>query len=148
MMPQMSDKTYIVAYGYDQTFNLTENEAEALITAREKGLSAIRLSRGSLSTAYSWVMPKWEVESERLNEEELKMAEMVGKWLARPVHDLDFTPESAMRYAKKTVKKIGCGQVKKLWDVYANGAYPSAKKFLMEARETSAIQAPALPDET
>ncbi len=148
MTPQMSDKSYVVAYGYDQTFDLTENEAEALIAAREKGLSAIRLNRGSLSTAYSWVMPKWEVESERLNEEELKLAEMVGEWLARPVHDLDFTAKSAMRYSKKLVKRVGYGQTKRLWDFYANGAYPSAKKFLMEAKEISSIQTMALPDET
>lgn len=147
MTQQTSAEKYVVAYGYSQTFYLTEKEAQALVAAREQEAKIVKFQNRVFSTNFTWIVPVSEVESDRLDEKELEMAEMVGKWLARPVHDLDFTPESAMRYAKKLVKRIGCGQVKRLWDVYANGAYPSAKKFLMEAKEISSIQSTALPDE-
>lgn len=143
MMQPILDKKYRVAYGYQQTFDLTEIEAQALTKAKEQGLDMAKFSDRVFSTNFTWLVPVSEVEYERLDEDELKMAEMVGKWLAKPVHDLDFTDESAMRYSKKLVKRIGVGLTKKLWDNYADCNYPSAKRFLTEAKEISTLEIPA-----
>ena len=134
MLSEPDKKNWIVCY-YGQTFALTDSQRVALLKARADGLDMVQIDELTLSTTFSWVAPVYEVEAERLSIEEVEWIKRVAKWLAKPVHDLGWDYEMASRYAKKLVKRVGAGQTKELWDKYAEGAYPSARKFLSEAKQ-------------
>ena len=134
---QPTSAKYVVAFGYSQTFRLTAEEAQAMVIAREKGAAVVKFGDRVFGTNFTWIVPAFEIDQDRLSIEELEVAEKVGHWLARPAHELNFSPEAALRYSKGLVKRVGSGQVKRLLDQHGNGAYPSAKRFLAEAKEAT-----------
>ena len=128
-------KLYIVAYGYEDKFELTEQEAQKLIEAVEKGLKLIKFSNRVFSTNFSWIMPKEETRTINLNSRELELCEKIAEWLSRPINEMEWSYEQALSYSKKIMARIGLGEVEKLWKLDANGAYPSVKQFLIDAKQ-------------
>lgn len=135
-------RKYIVAYSYQDKFEIDEKEAAALITAKEQNMAGIRSGDKYLTTNFMWIMSKEEVEPVELDSAGLKLCENVADWLSRDVHELSWNYQSALDYSKKLMRRIGHQEVKKLWNTYANGSYPSAKKFLMEAKQASSLETP------
>ena len=133
-------KRYVVAYGYAQTFELTEREASQLVVARESGAKIVKFDDRVLSVDFTWLVPQEEVEGIELDSGQLKLCENVAEWLSRDTNGLDWSYEPALDYSKKLMKRIGHDEVKKLWNDYANGVYPSPKKFLTEAKQTSNLE--------
>lgn len=133
---------YVVAYSYQDKFDLEEKEATALIAAKEQGMSGIRSGDKYLSTNFMWIMPKEETQTIELNSDELKLCEQIAEWLSRDINGLEWSTNSALKYSKKLIKRIGYDKVADLWHTYANGAYPSVRKFLNEAKQTSDLDEP------
>ena len=140
MTPPISGE-YVVAFGYSQTFRVTAEEAQALVTARENGAAVVKFGDRVFATNFTWIVPAAEIDQERLSVEELQTAETVGKWLAQPAHDMAWGPEAAMRYSKRLVLRLGSGRVRQLLNLHGNGPYPSAKRFLSEAKEATGTMA-------
>lgn len=140
MTPPTYERIYTIAYGYNQTFELSEKEAVAMIKAREQKAEIVKFGDKVLSTNFSWLVPSDQINPDRLSLEELHIVEKVSEWLSRDVHGLDFTKKTAMEYAKKTVKRIGSGQMIRLYNEYANGAYPNARRFLSEISQNNLLE--------
>lgn len=133
MTPQES-RGYVVAYGYTDKFEISEKEAQALVTAKENDLKVVKFGDKVLSTNFTWIMPKDQVSGFNITGKQLLFAEQVAEWISRPVHEIDFDYDAALSYAKKIVSKNEF-EVRMLWDKHAESAYPSVKKFLSEAKE-------------
>lgn len=126
---------HVVAYGYNQRFYLTAAQAQALVAATEDGKKIVKFKDKVLSTNYSWIAPIEQVEKVDLNSKELAVAEQIAEWISRPVNNSDMSYLEALNYSKKLVKTQGIDKTNKLWNLYANGAYPSVKKFMIEAKQ-------------
>lgn len=133
-MANIKPAEWIVCY-YGEKIYLNGDQYKALINGLQRKLSIIRIDDLVLTDKFTYICHKSEIEADRLNEEEMDWAIKIGKWLSRPVHNLDFTPSQAFRYGKKLVKRIGVAQVIDLWKKYADSAYTSAIKFMAEAKE-------------
>lgn len=125
---------HVVAYGYNQKFYLTDKQAEALVAATEQGLKIVKFKDKILSTNYSWIAPIEQVEQVELNSKELAFAEQIAEWIARPVNNPNMNYHEALNYTKKLINDKGLAEVRKLWNVYANGAYPSVVRFFIAAK--------------
>lgn len=64
-MTQQQSAKYIIAYGYNEKFYLTEEEAAAIVQATEQGKRIVKFSKRVFTTSYSWIMPIEEVKSEQ-----------------------------------------------------------------------------------
>lgn len=64
-MTQQQSADYIIAYGYNDKFYLTEEEAAAIVRATEQGKRIVKFSKRVFTTSYSWIMPIEEVKSEQ-----------------------------------------------------------------------------------
>lgn len=58
---------YTVAYGYSQSFQLTEVEAKALVRAAEEGAKICKFKDRVFSTNFSWLVPNSELEQVELS---------------------------------------------------------------------------------
>jgi|GEM_PF-3392612 len=125
---------WVINY-YGEKIYLTDKQHQAFLDGLRRNLSVIQIDDLTLTNKFTYICHKSELEADRLNEEEYDWAVKIGKWLSRPVHNLDFNPSQAFRYGKKLVKRIGVAQVIDLWEKYADGAYPSAIKFMAAAKE-------------
>src|SRR3990167_2253707 len=99
-------KRYVVAYGYAQTFELTEQEASQLVVARESGAKIVKFDDRVLSVDFTWLVPQEEVEGIELDSGQLKLCENVAEWLSRDTNGLDWSYEPALDYSKKLMKRI------------------------------------------
>lgn len=66
MTQQISGK-YIVAYGVKDKFEVSEQEARALIDAADKGMGSVKFSNRVFSTRFTWIMPKEDTEENKEN---------------------------------------------------------------------------------
>lgn len=137
---------YVVAYGYSQQFKLTKEQAQHLIRATEQGAKVVKFDNLVLSTNFSWIAPVELVDKKELDSKELALCEGIAEWLSRDANELSWSFEGALDYSKKLMKRVGYGEVRELWDIYANGAYPSVKRFLMEAKQVSDLEEPVNAD--
>jgi len=135
-------KTFVVAYGYQQTFELSEEEASQLVKAREGGAKIIKFNDRVLSVDFTWLVPKEELKQFEFDSVCLKLCENVAEWLSRDVNGLDWNYEGALKYSKKLMGRIGHGETKRLWDEFANGYIPSVKKFMSVAKQISELEDP------
>lgn len=133
-MGNIKPAEWVVCY-YGEKIYLTDIQHKAFLDGLRRNLSVIQIDDLTLTNKFTYICHKSELEADRLNEEEYDWAVKIGKWLARPVHNLDFNSSQAFRYGKKLVIRIGVAQVIDLWKKYADGAYPSAIKFMAEAKE-------------
>jgi len=134
-MTQHTSDNYIVAYGYQDKFELTEREAQELVRAAEEGAKLVKFSNRAFSTNFTWILPKGETQQQDLNSQEMLLAEKISEWLSRPINELDWSDQQSLSYAIKLIKRVGYSETKYLWDRDANGAYPSVKKFIMNAKQ-------------
>src|SRR3990167_3346414 len=133
---------YIVAYGYNQQFKLTQKQAQDLLKATEQGAKIVKFDDLILSTTYSWIAPADTVNPPELDSTELALCEDFAEWGSRPNQNMDWSEDQALVYIKHLMGRIGYGEVKILWKTYANGAYPSVKSFLRVAKEISNLETP------
>lgn len=139
MQEQDNDRrVFVVAY-VGQSFDLTARQAELLMDAQEKGFRSVRFDEKMLTTSFLWIAPKEEVEGDRLSVEEEAIVGKIERWLSRPAHDLDMSSEQVHRYAVRVVKRIGSAKAIRNYERYANGAYPSARKFMTAVKEESGV---------
>lgn len=122
-------KTHIVDF-HGQRFYLTTAQAQELIRATNDGLKVVVIDDLVLSTSYAWIAPVEEVEGDRISIEEEEIIQKIGNWMLRPANDPTMDASQTWKYLVKVVKRIGSAQAYRLYDEYANGAYPSVPKFM------------------
>jgi len=67
MTPQTSDKYYIIAFGSSQTFYVTQEEAKAIVGAKEQGKQIVKFRNRVFSTNFFWLLPENELEPHALS---------------------------------------------------------------------------------
>lgn len=144
----MSSDSYIVAYSYSDKFEIPGKVAAALMKAKDQKLSGVKFGDQYYSTSFMWIQPKERTMLKSLGDAEMKLAMKMAIWLGDPVHELDWSYQQAHDYSLKLMRRCALDDVMKIWKIYAAGAYPSARKFLIEAKQLdpeSSSDLPALP---
>ena len=135
-MGNIKPTEWVINY-FGEKIYLTNVQYLAFLDGLKRRRSIIRIDDMVLSDKFTYIVHRSELEADRLNDEEFGWAMKLAEWISRPVHNLDIDRKGAERYSKKLVKRIGTAQVKILWKKYANGANPSVRKFMAEAKEIS-----------
>lgn len=130
---------YIVAYSYQDKFEISEQTAQALIDARTKGLSGVQVNDQYYSTNFMWLLPVAKTIHKKLDAKQLILAGKIADWLARPIHGLEWSEQRAVDYATRLVGRVGYSEVKAIYLQHAEGSYPSVKSFLSEAKQLDDI---------
>lgn len=140
----MSD-SYIVAYSFTDKFEIPAKVAEALMIAKEKGAGGVRHSNQFYASSFMWIQPKDRTTFKSLTLKQLKFAGEIADWLARPIHELGWSEAQAVDYSMKLVRRCHYDAIRDIWKRWAVGSYPSAKKFLMEAKQLDTELASEFP---
>lgn len=130
----LPDSNYVVCY-FNQRFTLTMKEAQLLMKATEEGAKIVKFDNKVLSTSFSWIVPEEQVVKVEITAKELALAEKIAEWIARPVNDSKMSYPEALNYSKKILANKGFEESLRLWNIHANGAYPSVTKFMLGAKE-------------
>lgn len=130
----MQPSNYTVCYGYKDKFELTVGEAQQLIKAAEAGAKIVKFSDRVLSTSFTWLVPSTQTKTRELTSKEVGLVETIAEWLSRDVHNLNMNYQSCYSFAKRLVT-ANAEEAKSLYDHWANGAYPNARKFLTEGKQ-------------
>lgn len=130
------NKTHIVAYSYQDKFEISSQVASALMKAREAGAAGVQAGERYFTTNFMWIMPVEETSQKKLTAKQMVEAGRIAEWLAMPVHELGWTEDVAVKYAEKLVARVDIKELRKLdkW-IGFEGSYPNAKRFLMEAKQ-------------
>lgn len=145
----MSNKTYIVAYSSQDRFEIPEKVALALKHAKQTSAGGVDFEDNYYSSHFLWIRPKDQTNLRALSAKQLKLAGEMAVWLSDPIHELDWSEAQAVSYSMNLVRRCALDDIKPIWKQWAMGAYPSAKKFLMEAKQlenapTEGLDLPAL----
>ena len=133
-MDSIKQAEWVIGY-YGAKLYLTDLQHKAFLDGIRNKLSIIEIDDLLLTVRFAYLVHTSELEADRLNDEEHKWAMIVAEWLSRPVNQLDMERSAAEKYSKKLVKRIGVAQVKKLWNRWAECAYPSPIKFMSGAKD-------------
>lgn len=132
----MSNANFIVAYSYQDKFEIDETLAQALIHAKKTKQEGVEDRGRFYSAHYLWIMPAEETGQKLLTAKQMVEAGRIAEWLAMPIHELGWTEDVAVKYAMKLVGRVDMKELRKLdkW-IGFEGSYPNAKRFLMEAKQ-------------
>lgn len=132
----MSNANFIVAYSFQDKFEIDETLAQALIHAKKTKQEGVEDRGRFYSAHYLWIMPVEETQQKKLTAKQMIEAGRIAEWLIMPIHELGWTEDVAIKYASKLVARVDHKELRKLdkWVGY-EGSYANAKRFLMEAKQ-------------
>lgn len=133
---------FIVAYGYQDKFEIDEKLAHALIVAKKARQEGVEQRGRFYSTRYLWIMPVAEAGVLKIaTVAQMKEAHEIARWLIMPIHELGWTEEAAIEYASKLVTRVDLKELRALDRTCGyDGTYPNPRRFMMEAKQLSGVE--------